>query len=113
TSVLLPACGTLDDECLLPACGAFDDECPSPRLRGEGAAKRRMSGYVASVTGNRALSDSRTTGGTSRATSPPRRKTSFTSREETYVYSTAGSMKIVSTCAFSSRFISAICSSYS
>src|SRR5205085_3152783 len=65
------------------------------------------------VTGSRAFSDSSTAGGTRRATSPPRRKTSFTRREETYVYSTAGSMKIVSTCAFSSRFMSAICSSYS
>src|SRR6266508_2348221 len=69
--------------------------------------------HVPTVTGSRALSDSSTGGGTRRATSPPRRKTSLTSREDTYVYSTAGSMKIVSMFGLSSRFMSAICSSYS
>ena len=105
---------------LLPASGEkgtrhAHGESPSPRVSGERVAEGRVRGrrYVTTVTGSRALSDSRTTGGTRRATSPPRRKTSFTRREETYVYSTAGSMKIVSTCAFSSRFMSAICSSYS
>src|SRR6266852_5355541 len=38
--------------------------------------------HTTAPTPSRALSDSRTGGGTSRATSPPRRKTSFTRREE-------------------------------
>src|SRR5207248_946196 len=45
--------------------------------------KRDDIPYRPAVTGSLAFSDSSTGGGTSLATSPPRRKTSFTSREET------------------------------
>jgi hypothetical protein len=52
------------------------------RLREEIESKSRER-YPPTVTGSRAFSDSSTGGGTSRATSPPRRKTSLTRREET------------------------------
>ena len=70
--------------------------------------------FILTVLNQRAfLIRSSTSGGTSPWIGPPSWKTSFTRRELTYEYASAGIMKTVSIAGSNRRFIKAICNSYS